>query len=82
MSKSRRVSLSPCPGQSGYRLRRRKRGWATPCPAGGAPYMGGKSARQWLFSAIFRRSGPDEPAARGRRRKGSGRKRPHPIEPR
>jgi hypothetical protein len=41
------------PGQSGYRSRRRKRGQATPCPAGGAPYMGGKTARQWLFSAIF-----------------------------
>jgi hypothetical protein len=46
MSKSRRVSSPLDPGQSGYRLRRRKRGRAKPRPAGGWPYMGEVSARQ------------------------------------
>jgi hypothetical protein len=44
--------------------------------------MGGKCTRQWLFSAIFRRFEPDEPAEAGEgaeRDPANGRT---PIEPR
>jgi hypothetical protein len=61
MSKSRRVFPPLYPGRPVYRLRRRRRGWATPCPAGGSPYMEEISYRQWLFSTnSFEAFAPDD----------------------
>src|ERR1700684_436475 len=70
MSKSRRDFLPLLIGAIGLPIEKTQTGSGKPCPAGGAPYMGGKSARQWLFSAIS--ALPAGPANRcGRARTGA-----------
>jgi hypothetical protein len=63
MSKSRRDFPPLYVGAIGLPIEKTQTGSGKPCPAGGAPYMGGKSARQWLFSALFRGPAAGEPAA-------------------